>query len=69
MKPFIKLNLAYNAPDKAKKMETLFKESFTKILNMIGEEDPDWAEEMNNFHINSFVQGNSVTFFFTSVNE
>ena len=25
VKPFIKLNLAYNAPDKAKKMETLFK--------------------------------------------
>ena len=38
VKPFIKLQLAYNSAEKAKKMENLFKESFQNLLKLIAEE-------------------------------
>ena len=38
VKPFIKLNFTYKSNEKAKKMEVLFKETFNKVLELIGEE-------------------------------
>lgn len=69
LKPFIKLCFTYKQPEKAKEMEVLFKETFNMILKLIGEEEEDWAPEMKNFHLNSMVAGNTVTFFLTTVNE
>ena len=69
VKPFIKLCFSYKQAEKAKQMEVLFKETFNQILKMIGQEEEDWAPEMKNFHLNSMVAGNTVTFFLTTVNE
>lgn len=50
-------------------MESVFKTNFSQFLNLLAEDIGDWTEEMNNFKTNSFVQGTTVTFFFTTANE
>jgi hypothetical protein len=49
-------------------MEEVFKTNFAQFLKLLAEDIGDWTEEMNNFKINSFVQGTTVNFFITTVN-
>lgn len=50
-------------------MEEVFKTNFAQFLKLLAEDIGDWTEEMNNFKINSFVQGTTVNFFITTVNQ
>lgn len=64
----MKLVLTSSTPERAKQVETVFKENFTTFLGLVAEDISDWTEEMKNFHINSMVQGTTTTFFITTVN-
>ena len=46
-----------------------FKETYGNFVNVLASEMPDWALEIKNIHINSFVKDCTTTFLITTSEE
>ena len=69
VKPFGKLTLTSKTQERAKSLETIFKECLNTFLSILSEEVPDYADVIKEIHVNSMVVGTKTTFFVTTTNE
>lgn len=69
MRPFLKLTVTSKTVERAKELETVFKENVNSFFSILSEEQPDYADLYKEIHVNSMVSDTKTTFFITTTND